>query len=529
MPRLWCDLPHHLQPLSEFQGVKRTCQKALDSHNARRRKREEAKHTASPSAGEGGSPPAQQCQQREERQHGERRQRSGSGGSTGSASGQGGSAREAGGSSARAPSGTTGRASLSPETEPGAAAAARDVQQGAPSSGAAATFPVATAARATPSAPSSLSQPQLLAAAPHVQPMQQQQQPVQQTLAAWPQVAAHQAQVGWQQQSMGTYDHEPSRLQGQREDSSMLAQHGSGSFQSGGGQTNPSSGMHPTGSGQTHPGSSPYAAPLPLGVPQHGSGFYPASAGPPAHSNGFAHAGGAQQLPAGWPAVTAAPTLQPYASGQLVTSLPMLHMAAHGAATMPSLAAPAVVVPQQGPCLVGVGCAPMPAGYAAVPAPLDGMMGMGLPELKTEVGACMHRCCNVQLQLPSCSSGKGLHPAAFPIALPCPCPARMQGLPPMSPLLGCLLDGPDVGKWQPHSVAASGSFGGSPPGQPQLGCAPAAHSSPAAAVLTAAGMPMHMAATVAAVAGDEYISPARLHRMSLKVSSCLCLQLAGMA
>lgn len=99
----------------------------------------------------------------------------------------------------------------------------------------------------------------------------------------------------------------------------------------------------------------------------------------------------------------------------------------------------------------------------------------------------------------------------------------------MSPLLGCLLEGADVGKWGPQSAAARGNFGASPPVQPQLGRTPAAHSSPAGAVLSAAGVPMQMAATVAAVAGDEYISPARLHRMSLKVSSCLWLQLAGMA
>ncbi|PRW60598.1 Negative elongation factor B [Chlorella sorokiniana] len=474
----FCQKCGRFQPLSEFQGIKRTCQRALDSHNARRRKREEAKRTASPSGGEGGSPPAQQ-QQRPQRD--ERQQRSGSGGSPGSASGRGGSPREAGGSSARARSGTTGGASLSHDTEQGAAAAGR-AQQGAPSSAAAA----APAPAATPSVPSSLSQPQLLPAAPHLQPAQQQ---AQQAFAAWQQAAAEQAQAGWQQQSLGGMEHEPSSHQGQHDDSSMMVQHGSGSMLSGGAQTQPSSSMHPTGSGQTHPGSSPYTASMQLsGVAQHSSGFYPANAGLPATSNGFPQMQAAHQLP-GWPAVTAAPALQPQAWGasqdaQLPMSLPMMHLGSNGAVAMPSLAMPqALPMAQPVPCTAGTAsCVPMLANYApaGVAAPMDELMG--LPDRKPELKA--------------------------------------EGLPPMSPLLGCLLEGADVGKWDPHSASGSGHFGGSPP-QPQLGRMPAApHSSPAAAVLAAAGMPLQTAAAVAAVAGEVYISPARLHRMSLKIFGC---------
>lgn len=88
----------------------------------------------------------------------------------------------------------------------------------------------------------------------------------------------------------------------------------------------------------------------------------------------------------------------------------------------------------------------------------------------------------------------------------------------MSPLLGCLFEGSDVLKWDVHSTTASGNFA-SPVAPPPLGSrAGHAQGSPAAAALAAAGVQPHAAATVAALAGDAYISPARLHRMSLKAS-----------
>ncbi len=413
MPRFFA-----VQELSEFQGVKRTCQRALDSHNARRRKREEAKRTASPSGGEGGGTPPAQRKPRDARN--ERQQRSGSGGSTGSASGQGGSPRQAGGSSAHGRSGTTGGASLSRDAgQQGGAAAVRDGQQGPPSSTGGAAAP---AAAATPSAPSSLSQPVPLQAVQQVQAVQQPAAAAQQALAAAQQPPAQLGQAGWQQQSLGTLDPEPSCHLGQPDDSSMMVQYGSGSLHSGAGQTQPSSSMHPTGSGQTQPSSSPYAAPLHLGgLPPHSSGFYPPAAALSPHSNGFTHVQAAQQLPAGWPAAAAAqqaPQLQqlqqPWGGGQdaqLAMSMPMLHMASNGAVAMPGLAAPMVAVPQPVTCLGGGGggFAPMPAAYApAVPAglaaPMDGLVS--LPEVKTEVGSVPS--CQVCQRLGRVSAGAAI-------------------------------------------------------------------------------------------------------------------------
>lgn len=380
------------QALNEFQGTKRTCQRALDSHNARRRKREEAKRTVSPSGGtaaEGGgdaSPSAQrQTHQRQQRGQQQEQQRSGSGGITGSASGQGGSPHAAGGSSARAGSGATlGDAPASREAQQSADAAAAHGQQGTPSSPEGTAGPTAAAAAAV-RAPSSHFQPrpppawqQAQAPQPPFDQQQQQQQALMQ-----------QVQAGWQP-SLGGPELEHSSY-GQQGDSSLLAQHGSGSFYSAGAQTQASGSMQPTGSGHTQPGSSPFAPAglplLPLGAAgAHGSGFYPNSPELPRHPSGAALVPPMQQLPVGWPAAAAPPVpqLQPWggAAAEHQAAMPMLHAGSNGAVPMPGLILP---VPQQLSCLGGgAAFAPLQAGYApAVAAGLGPTVDemTGVPEV----------------------------------------------------------------------------------------------------------------------------------------------------